>query len=349
MTETSDLRIVEVDPSDPADFAPFYEVYASASRHGPQGAYATVWQHDEIQISMSDPDERTFRIGWTGWVGDPGSGQRAVATGWMQGSTVDNTDMADVLVCCAPADRGHGYAAAMLAHVEEQARARGRTRLVGEVIWPYEDGADGAGSAERAWATRQGFVLGLVDVQRRLALPVPTELLDALAAEAASHHQGYELRSFTGPVPDDLAQSWVTLDASLMTEAPMGDIERQPGTADVDALRAQEAMIAKQGRVKINTVALTASGEVVAYTDIAVSVHESERGYQWGTLVRKDHRGHRLGLAVKLANLRLLQDTHPRVTTVVTYNADVNAPMVAVNELLGFRPVQWMGELQKRL
>ena len=84
--------------------------------------------------------------------------------------------------------------------------------------------------------------------------------------------------------------------------------------------------------------------DLVAYTDIVVTVHESERAYQWGTLVRPDHRGHRLGLAVKVANLRLLQETQPQITTVVTFNADVNAPMVAVNEQLGFRPVQWLGE-----
>jgi hypothetical protein len=88
---------------------------------------------------------------------------------------------------------------------------------------------------------------------------------------------------------------------------------------------------------------------VVAYTDIAVTPHESERAYQWGTLVRPDHRGHRLGMAVKVANLRLLQETQPEVTTVITFNADVNAPMVSVNEEMGFRPVQWSGELQKRL
>ena len=88
---------------------------------------------------------------------------------------------------------------------------------------------------------------------------------------------------------------------------------------------------------------------MVAYTDIAVTVHESERAYQWGTLVRTDHRGHRLGLAVKVANLRLLQETHPQITTVVTFNADVNAPMVAVNERLGFVPVQWMGEPEEAL
>ena len=41
-----------------------------------------------------------------------------------------------------------------------------------------------------------------------------------------------------------------------MTEAPTGDIEREAEAADVARLRADEAMIAKQGRVKVNTVAL---------------------------------------------------------------------------------------------
>ena len=343
------VRIVDVDPSDPASFTPFYAGYAEATGFGPQGEYATVWQHDEVRVMMQDPDERRFRCAWSGWLED-----RVVATGWVQGSTVDNTDIAEVHVCCAPADRGHGYAASMLARVEEEARARGRKRMVAEVTWPYEAGAGGTGSGELAWARRQGFELGLVDVQRRLPLPVPGEVLDALADDAAAHHEGYELRSFTGPIPDELAEGWVALDATLMTEAPMGDIEREAETPDVTRLRAEEAMIAEQGRVKVNSVALAPSDdpgerELIAYSDIAVTVHESERAYQWGTLVRTDHRGRRLGLAVKVANLRLLQETQPQITTLVTFNADVNAPMVAVNERLGFRPVQWMGELQKTL
>jgi RimJ/RimL family protein N-acetyltransferase len=88
---------------------------------------------------------------------------------------------------------------------------------------------------------------------------------------------------------------------------------------------------------------------VVAYSDLVATVHEYGRAYQWGTLVRPDHRGHRLGLAVKVANVRLLQETQPQLATVVTFNADVNAPMVAVNDRLGFVPVQWLGELQKKL
>ena len=87
-----------------------------------------------------------------------------------------------------------------------------------------------------------------------------------------------------------------------------------------------EALLARQGRRKYNTVALDEHGDVVAYTDIATTVHEPGRAYQWGTLVRPDARGHRLGLAVKVANLRLLAAQRPDLTELTTYNAEVNTP-----------------------
>ena len=347
------LRIVEVDPSDPAGFEPFYEVYAAALRHGAAGEFSTVWQLDEVRVAMPDPDERTLRLGWAGWLDDPDLGPRVVTTGWMSGSTVDNTDLANVLVCCSPAERGHGHAAAMLAHVEEQARARGRDRLVGEVVLAVLGGADGTGSAELAWAGRQGFELALVDVQRRLSLPVPTELparwpprrRASRGLRAALVHRSGSRRPGGG-------LGGVERDAH--DRGTDGRDRARGGDRDVGAIRAEEALLERQGRVRLGTAALappddSGERELVAYTDIVVTVHESERGYQWGTLVRPDHRGHRLGLAVKVANLQLLQETQPQLTTVVTFNADVNAPMVAVNERLGFRAVQWMGELQKKI
>ena len=78
-------------------------------------------------------------------------------------------------------------------------------------------------------------------------------------------------------------------------------------------------------------------------------MHEPGKAYQWGTLVRRDARGHRLGLAVKVANQRLLQRERPDLRVLTTYNAEVNHHMVAVNERLGFVPVARLGEFQKRL
>jgi len=42
---------------------------------------------------------------------------------------------------------------------------------------------------------------------------------------------------------------------------------------------------------------------------------------------------------VKLANHRRLREHFPDVTTIWTGNADTNANMVAINDLLGYRPV----------
>ncbi len=60
-------------------------------------------------------------------------------------------------------------------------------------------------------------------------------------------------------------------------------------------------------------------------------------------------RGRRLGLAVKVANLRLLQAERPDIEVVSTYNAESNRHMIEVNERLGFRPVARLGEFQRRL
>ena len=129
----------------------------------------------------------------------------------------------------------------------------------------------------------------------------------------------------------------------------MGEIEREPESADVGALRRTEELQRKQGRLVYNSVALDASGAVVAYSNLGVTVHDPDNGYQWGTLVRRADRGHRLGVAVKVATLRLLQaapQSAPR--RLHTWNAEVNSHMIGINEALGFRPVERAGEFQKR-
>ena len=88
---------------------------------------------------------------------------------------------------------------------------------------------------------------------------------------------------------------------------------------------------------------------MVAYSELVVPTYDPERVYQWGTLVRREHRGHRLGLATKVHNLRRFQEQRAGRSAVFTYNAEVNRHMIAVNEALGFRPVGRLGEFQKQL
>ncbi|WP_435749351.1 hypothetical protein [Microbacterium sp. PMB16] len=185
-------------------------------------------------------------------------------------------------------------------------------------------------------------------MQNRLGLPLDTALLDRLEADVAAAIAGYEIRSWVGPVPDEFVEGWAALDASVDTEAPSGELDIEPVKPDVASIRENEELIARQNRVSFGTVALTADGEAAAYTQLVVSGDDGN-AYQWGTLVRRADRGHRLGTAVKLANLRMLQREAPQTPAVYTYNAESNTQMLAVNTLLGFRPSERMGELQKRL
>lgn len=55
--------------------------------------------------------------------------------------------------------------------------------------------------------------------------------------------------------------------------------------------------------------------------------------------VARDHRGRGLAQWLKAATARRLLAEHPEVTTVQTWNAADNAPMLAINSAMGFRPV----------
>jgi hypothetical protein len=80
-----------------------------------------------------------------------------------------------------------------------------------------------------------------------------------------------------------------------------------------------------------------------------VTAGQPHLAIQGDTLVLREHRGHRLGLAVKLANVRALQDELPAVTTVRTWNAESNTHMLAVNQAMGFFVTGYTREWTKAL
>ena len=344
MTDTGDeLEIVEVDVSDDAALAEWYDVSAAALREG-LGDLASVWSLAELSVMLREPSRTQRFHTYLGRVGG-----RAVVAGGVVLPQLENLDTATVTSEVRPDHRRRGHGSAMLAFCEARVREHGRTVVEHFVDWPESHGPDGEGWPGREFALAHGYRLNLGDVQRVLTLPVDDEVLDRTAAEAAERHEGYRLTSWVGAVPDQLALGWETLSSSLMTEAPTGEREREPEVVDVANLREREAVADKQGRTRVCTAALTADGEVAAYTDLAVTPHESGKAYQWGTLVRTADRGHRLGLAVKVANLRLLQSLDLGVTRVVTFNAEVNSHMIGVNEQLGFVAVARAGEFVKHL
>lgn len=337
------LEVRPLDVHDDAAFDAWHAVYAAAERHDLDD-FATVWQVEELRVAMQATASHSWSGGWAGHLDG-----EVVAAGWMRVPLLDNPERAEVAVHVLPHARRRGVGSAVLDVLEAAAAERGRRVLTGLCGWAAAAGPAGEAASGPAFARARGFDLALTEVQRELWLPVDEGHLQQLADDAAPAHAAYALRSWVGPVPDDLLEGWAALTSSLATEAPTGDLDLEPEAVSTEAVREHEATVAAQGRTKLNTVAVTDAGEVVAYSDLATTVHEPGRAYQWGTLVHASHRGQRLGIAVKVANLRLLQRERPDIVRLTTYNAEVNAHMVAVNDALGFRPVAWLGDFQKCL
>ena len=99
---------------------------------------------------------------------------------------------------------------------------------------------------------------------------------------------------------------------SVVTEAPTGGLEVEPEVFDADRIRADEVVFEAAGRTKYTTLALAPDGSVAAYTEIAIPSYDPGRGYQWGTLVLRAHRGHRLGLAPRWRTCRLQRERPDR-------------------------------------
>jgi len=58
---------------------------------------------------------------------------------------------------------------------------------------------------------------------------------------------------------------------------------------------------------------------------------------QADTAVARHHRGHRLGLLLKIDMLRWMAEAEPQLTIIETWNNVDNRFMIDVNEALGYR------------
>ena len=257
--------------------------------------------------------------------------------GWctLMPSVTENLDTAPAELVVHPGHRRHGLGRAMLQEAGRRARDLGRTRLVAEAV------TDGPGAA---FAAAVGARAALADTQRRLDLgTVDRSAHAALFDDAVTHAEGYSLLRWTGATPDEHLDQIAELESRMTVDAPMDDLAWEQEVFDGAKIRERdEVRLARRMRFYTTAARHDGTGRIVGFTCLVVDDGRDEHASQWETIVLPEHRGHRLGLLLKVANLRHLRAHEPAVTTIDTWNADSNAPMLRVNLALGFQVVrQW--------
>jgi GNAT superfamily N-acetyltransferase len=246
---------------------------------------------------------------------------------WLPERENQRNGFVETLVAVGSRRRGAGKA--LLAHAARQAELAGRALLMGGA----RVGAPGA-----AFASAIGATAGLQDARRILDIgpDLHTRLPD-LRAEAEAHAGGYSLRRWRGPTPDDQVDGVCQLYTAL-ADAPH-DEAVEPVIWDAPRLRAAEQRSVVQGTRDYSIAAIhDLTGDMAALTQVTVDpAGEPGWAYQQITAVARPHRGHRLGMLLKVAMLRWLAEAEPQIRQIQTFNAVPNEHMIAVNAALGHR------------
>ncbi len=273
----------------------------------------------------------------------------------------DAIDTAWLLVEVLPEARGHAVGRALAEHVESVARQAGKTRAIAYApCWkvggerlaaPTGFGDVAADTAETRLLISLGYRLEQVERGSRLTLPLDETALQLVHDEAAEiAGADYRLHFWGDRTPVEWRADIAYLLTRMSTDAPTAGLEEPEDPWTVERLLADEEEEVEGPRTAfVAAVEHVPTGRLAGFTELVAPVDGSRPVDQEDTIVLTEHRGHRLGLLLKAANLLHLQRVRPGHPAVVTYNAEENRPMLDVNEALGFVPFVYEGAWRKDL
>jgi ribosomal protein S18 acetylase RimI-like enzyme len=149
--------------------------------------------------------------------------------------------------------------------------------------------------------------------------------------------------------PDDLIESFGAAVSRVMSLIPQGDLDLEDADFTVERLRGHEQRRMAIGVANFESAAVAPDGTVVGLTGVRVNLHDPRVAHIGVTMVLPEHRGHRLGLATKLASHRALREQVPACRLVVTSNSELNTHMNAINQAMGYRRLETLLEYHRTL
>ncbi|HEX5333481.1 MAG TPA: GNAT family N-acetyltransferase [Cellulomonas sp.] len=279
--------------------------------------------------------------------------------------TVDNnTHAGNLEVAVRPSARRQGIGAALHDTAVAAARAARRTTLTTSTDQRSEPSPGPATLAPSTgsglvrtdddgvrFALARGFELEQVTRYSVLDVPLdPSFLAGQRASAQAAAGDAYRIVTWDDPCPDEWVDQLAELETRMSTDAPGGGLDLHEDRWDAARVRATEAELRERGmRHSVAAAVHVPTGTLVAFSAFKRPAWTDEFVHQHDTIVLAEHRGRRLGMLVKTANLERLAAEQPDARRIGTWNAEENAHMLGINVALGFRPAGGSGEWQARI
>jgi len=196
---------------------------------------------------------------------------------------------------------------------------------------------------------RRGYRLEQVERISFLDLPVdPDELAHHLGEAERAAGPDYRIVRWRGPTPERWIADLVTLRTRMSTDMPAAGMTVVEEAWTADRIVKHDTNSEAGGR-EVLTVAAEhlPTGTLAGFSQLSIPSDRSRPVGQEDTLVLSEHRGHRLGMLLKIANIQHLAKVNPSSPLISTFNAEENRHMLSVNEAVGFRAVGVEGAWKK--
>ena len=272
-----------------------------------------------------------------------------VGRGTYETTLGDDADTAWLAAEVLPFFRGRGIGTALAQAVEQMGVEDGKKKVV--VYTPVSerpgerlDSPTGFGSIpldhpDVRFLQGRGYRLEQIERLSRLPLPV-VDLDERVAAAIERSGPDYALRTWIGRTPERWQEDIAHLCTRMSTDAPTAGLEEPEDIWTVERVAESDDRAESSPRSRF-TIAVEhlPSGRLVGFSVLTVPQQLHRAVDQYATLVLREHRGHALGMLLKVGNLAHLEREKPGHPSVMTFTAEENRFMLSVNEAVGFLPV----------